>query len=113
MNQAAIVALCVAGALVLLLYTSGALDEPLSDVGLNTQDCAQTLFGQKRCGDELYEWCHEHYDERLNADACDGILRDRGDDPAVLEAARDAREENYYECIERSAVADVDECDPP
>jgi hypothetical protein len=80
--------------LALVVWSTGALDAPLSSVGLNKEDCAANLFGVKKCGDELLAFCEASYDRELNADACDDILREAGTSGgAVLARQRVERRE--------------------
>ena len=65
------------------LYATGSLDEPLSSVGLNRHPCAENLFGNTMCGDELKSFCKEFYTSS-NKETCDEVLSpdERPDKPA-------------------------------
>lgn len=83
------IAAAVIGVLLVLLYTIGALDEPLSSVGLNKGTCAENAFGNKMCGDELKEFCKESYNPELNADTCDEVLSASERKDAAARAEKD------------------------
>jgi hypothetical protein len=59
------------------LWSTGALDRPLSEIGLNKNDCIQNAFGTKFCGDEATRYCENTRDLRELADqprdVCDEI----------------------------------------
>jgi hypothetical protein len=94
-----VIATCVAATVAAVLWSSGAFDEPLADVGLNSRTCAENLFGAKMCGDELVAFCKERYDPDLNADTCDESLREAGvlNEVKAGLAAREAREQHETE----------------
>lgn len=72
------------------LWWTGSLDRPLSSVGLNSETCAQNLFGATICGDDLVAFCKDSYDPDINADVCDEVLRDAGSSPAEVLAGQRA-----------------------
>lgn len=74
------------------LWARGAFDEPLSKVGLNAETCAENLFGNRLCGDELVAFCEERYDPDINEATCREVLADAGRDPELV-ASDNAREQ--------------------
>jgi len=102
----ALLALLVAGA-----YFAGALDEPLSAVGLNKTTCAKNVFGNRMCGDELVQFCQDNYGPG-NHDVCDAALDDAGIDPTRIAASQRSGQRAYARCLERaSSVDQVSGCD--
>lgn len=81
-------------AVVAVLWLNGAFDEMLANAGLNTQTCAQNLFGAKLCGDDLVAFCKSNYDPDINAATCDDVLRDEGIDPTAIAAGEKKKKES-------------------
>ena len=80
----------IGGALA-LAWSAGALDEPLSSVGLNSETCIENAFGNKTCGDDAVRFCRKRYDRDLNGDVCDDVLTEAGIDPKKMLAERRRR----------------------
>ncbi len=101
-------AVAVAALVVIALYTTGRLDRPLSNVGLNLHACAENVFGSKLCGDQLVAYCKRQYNANSNGDVCDTALRDAGLDPAAIERKRTAQEADerrgseYEDCLDEA-----------
>jgi len=81
----------VIGGALALAWFSGALDEPLSSVGLNSETCIENAFGVKTCGEDAVRFCRKQYDRELNGDVCDDVLSEAGIDPKKMLAERRQR----------------------
>jgi hypothetical protein len=68
------------------LWQNGNFDTALSHVGLNHTTCAENLFGNRMCGDELVAFCEQRYDPAINGDTCRPVLKDAGYTGAQLAA---------------------------
>jgi hypothetical protein len=99
------VLLAVAG-IAAALWLSGSLDEPLSSVGLNKETCAENLFGNKMCGDELLSFCEGHYDKQVNGDVCETVLSDNGEDPRQVAADLKRQEQADLDSIDDTTTAE-------
>lgn len=105
-NKALIIASLVAATFV--LWATGMLDRPLSEIGLNRGTCAENLFGKTMCGSELVEFCRDHYGP-TNRDTCGPVLTDEGIDPATVLVQRRERERAYEACVKYGGAA-VSDC---
>lgn len=101
----------VAAIALVALYASGRLDEPLSSVGLNSRDCIENVFGNRTCGDAAVTFCRENYDPDLNANVCDDVLKDAGEDPTAIAAAAEQQEQEDRERLEQELQQEQDELD--
>jgi hypothetical protein len=90
----------VLAAILAVAYFTGGLDEPLSSLGLNTQTCAENLFGNRMCGDELVAFCEDNYNPGANGDTCDTVLTDAGVDLDQIVADKRTDQRIYERCID-------------
>lgn len=74
----------------------------------SSETCAKPLLGDKLCGDDLVQWCKQHYDPQINEDTCGQVLRDAGEDPAAIIAAqREKQRRTQAAAQERQRQADL------
>lgn len=71
----------------IIALRSDTLQPALSEVGLNTQPCAEGPFGQELCGSALAAFCAHNYVGAPQQQACIAALRDVGKDPEAIARA--------------------------